>query len=267
MGKVGLIQMVSSTHVAENLDFLEQALIKAHEERVSLVVLPENFVCMGFNDEKFRIAEPYGQGPIQDKLSQLAKKFRLWIVAGTLPIKTSGTRVRASSIVFDEQGVHVARYDKIHLFDVRISDKEAHQESLTIEPGNELVVVDTPIGKLGLSVCYDLRFAALYQKLVYKGAQLFTVPSAFTAATGQAHWELLLRARAVENLCFVLAANQCGHHENGRHTYGHSMIVEPWGSIMEQKKTGTGLLTADIDLKRLHQLRHQFPCIDHHVLG
>jgi deaminated glutathione amidase len=267
MGKVGLIQMVSSTKVADNLDFVEQMLVRAHEETTSLVILPENFVCMGLNDEKSRIAEPYGQGPIQEKLSQLAKKFSLWIIAGTMPIKTSGTKVRASSIVFDDKGVKVARYDKIHLFDVRVSDKEAHQESLTIEPGDELVVVDTPIGKVGLTVCYDLRFAELYQKLLYKGAELFTVPSAFTAVTGQAHWELLLRARAVENLCFVLAANQCGHHENGRHTYGHSMVVEPWGKVMEQKKTGIGLLTADIDLHRLHQLRQQFPCVDHHVLS
>lgn len=258
--------MVSSTKVADNLDFVEQMLIKAHEEAVSVVLLPENFAYMGLKDDKLCIAEPYGQGPIQDKLSHLAKKYNIWIIAGTIPIKTSGNKVRSSSIVFDNQGLTVARYDKIHLFDVRVSDKEAHQESLGIEAGNELIVVDTPIGKIGLTVCYDLRFAELYQQLLFKGAELFTVPSAFTAVTGEAHWELLLRARAVENLCFVLAANQSGHHENGRHTYGHSMIVEPWGKILKQKESGTGLITATIDLQRLRQLRQQFPCVDHHVL-
>ncbi len=267
MSKVGLIQMTSSTKVADNLEYVEKMMIQAHEETVSLVVLPENFACMGINDDKLRVAETYGQGPIQEKISKLAKRFNLWIVAGTMPIKTSGTKVRATSMVFDNKGQQVARYDKIHLFDVRVSDKESHKESATIEAGKDLVVVDTPIGKLGLTVCYDLRFAELYQKLLFKGAELFSVPSAFTAVTGLAHWELLLRARAVENLSFVLAANQCGHHENGRDTYGHSMVIEPWGKIIEQKKTGTGLVAADIDLQRLYQLREQFPCIEHHVLN
>lgn len=149
---------------------------------------------------------------------------------------------------------------------MRVSDKEAHEESASIERGEEVVVVETPIGNVGLTVCYDLRFSELYQKLLFKGAEIFSVPSAFTAITGQAHWELLLRARAVENLCFVLGANQAGHHENGRDTYGHSMIVEPWGTVMAQQPTGVGLVTADIDLQRLRQLRQQFPCNEHHIL-
>jgi len=267
MQKVGLVQMTTSTKVADNLEFVEKMMMQAHEESVSLVSLPENFACMGINDDKFRIAETYGQGPIQEKISQLAMRFNLWVIAGTLPIKTSGRKVRSTSIVFDNKGQHVARYDKIHLFDVRVSEKEAHKESSDIEPGQEIVVVDTPVGKIGLTVCYDLRFAELYQQLLFKGAELFTVPSAFTSVTGQAHWELLLRARAVENLCFVLAANQCGHHENGRDTYGHSMVVEPWGKVVAKKTTGVGLVTADIDLQRLSQLREQFPCIEHHVLN
>jgi nitrilase len=231
------------------------------------VVLPENFAFMGINEiDKLKIAEHYGQGAIQQKISQLAKDLGLWVVAGTIPLKGDGSKVRASCIVYDDHGLNVARYDKIHLFDVRVSEHEAHQESLSIEPGNELVVVDTPVGKIGLTVCYDLRFPELYHQLSLKGAQLFTVPAAFTAVTGLAHWEILLRARAIENLCYVLAPNQGGQHENGRQTYGHSMVVEPWGKVMVQKEVGSGLVTADIDLQRLQQLRRQFPCVDHHVL-
>lgn len=267
MSKIALIQMISSAKVAENLKHVAQLLIQAKESQAALVVLPENFALMGMHEtDKLKIAESYGQGPIQDKISQLAKDLGLWIVAGTIPIKSSGTKIKASSILYDNNGKNVARYDKIHLFDVRVSENEAHEESLTIERGNELVVVDTPVGKVGLTVCYDLRFPELYQQLCAKGAQLLTVPSAFTAITGLAHWEILLRARAVENLCYVLAANQGGHHENGRDTYGHSMIVEPWGKIVSQKAIGTGCIVADVDLQRLQQLRKQFPCIEHHVL-
>lgn len=267
MGRVALIQMVSSAKVAENLAQIEQLMMKAKETEASLVVLPENFAFMGLNEtDKFQIAESYGQGAIQQKISQLAKSLGLWVIAGTMPIKGTGTKVKASCIVYDDKGSNVARYDKIHLFDVRVSEQEAHQESSSIERGNELVVVDTPVGMIGLTVCYDLRFPELYQQLMAKGAQLFSVPSAFTAVTGLAHWEILLRARAIENLCYVLAPNQGGQHENGRQTYGHSMVVEPWGKILVQKEVGTGLVTADIDLQRLQQLRRHFPCVDHHVL-
>jgi nitrilase len=169
--------------------------------------------------------------------------------------------------VYDHEGKQVARYDKIHLFDVQVSEQEEYQESLLIEPGIRVVVVDTPVGAIGLSVCYDLRFAELYQQLVLQGAELFVVPAAFTALTGEAHWEVLLRARAIENLSFVLAANQYGHHDNGRDTYGHSMAVDPWGKVIDQKKTGIGLLTIPIDVPPIHQLRKQFPCLEHHVLN
>jgi nitrilase len=267
MTRVALIQMISSSNIAENLQQIEQMVIQAHEDQVSLVVLPENFAFMGMNEtDKLHRAEIYCQGPIQNKISQLAKKLGLWIVAGTIPLKTEGTKVRASCIVYDDQGINVARYDKIHLFDVRVSEHEAHQESVTIERGNDLVVVDTPVGKLGLTVCYDLRFPELYQQLAHKGAQLFTIPSAFTAVTGLAHWEVLLRARAIESLCYVLAPNQGGHHENGRQTYGHSMVVDPWGRVLAQKERGEGLVSAEIDLQRLYQLRRHFPTVDHHVL-
>jgi nitrilase len=268
MGRVALVQMVSSSKIGENLHYIEQVMLQAKEEQVDLIVLPENFAFMGLHeDDKSKIAEIYGQGPIQQKISHLARETGLWVVAGTIPVKSMGSKVRASCIVYDDKGSNVARYDKIHLFDVRVSEQEAHQESLTIERGDELVVIDTPVGKLGLTVCYDLRFPELYQKLQSKGAQLFTVPSAFTAVTGLAHWEILLRSRAIENLCYVLAPNQGGHHENGRHTYGHSMIIEPWGKILAQKQEGAGIITADIDLQRLQQLRKHFPCVEHHVLA
>ena len=267
MAKVALVQLVSSAKTAENIAMVEQLMRQARDEQAKLVVLPENFAFMGFNDtDKFQIAEVYGQGPIQQKISQLAKDLNLWVIAGTLPIKGTGARVRATCLVYDNHGLSVARYDKIHLFDVRVSEHESHQESLTIEPGKDLVVVDTPIGKIGLTVCYDLRFPELFYQLSLKGAQIFTVPSAFTSVTGLAHWEVLLRARAVENLSYVLAANQGGQHANGRHTYGHSMVVEPWGKVIAQIESGPGVIIADIDLQRLHSVREHFPSVNHHVL-
>lgn len=266
MAHASVMQIVSTSCVERNLDEVARLLLTASQDGVSLVVLPENFACMGTADDTFRIAETYGLGVIQDKISALAKRFGLWIVAGTIPTKTSGSKVKATCIVFDDKGKAVTRYDKIHLFDVQVSDGESHQESLSFERGDELAVIDTPIGRLGLTICYDLRFPALYQQLMFQGAQVISVPSAFTQTTGLAHWDILLRARAIENLTYVLAANQGGHHENGRHTYGHSMIVEPWGRVLAEKASGTGLATADIDLIRLEQLRKQFPCIAHHVL-
>lgn len=268
MAKVALVQMTSSTKVDENLQQIEKFMAQARDEQAELVVLPENFAFMGVGEtDKLDVAEVEGQGPIQEKISQLAKQMGLWVVAGTIPLKGKGSKVRASCIVYDDKGMKAARYDKIHLFDVRVSEHEAHQESLMTERGNELVVVDTPIGKIGLTVCYDLRFPELFHQLLLKGAQVFTVPSAFTAVTGLAHWEVLLRARAVENLSYVLAPNQSGQHENGRHTHGHSLVVEPWGKVIAQKEAGSGVVTADIDLQRLDQLRRQFPCVDHHVLA
>lgn len=269
MNKAAVIQMVSSPEVMENFKIVEHYLIEAKNQDVSLVVLPENFAFMGLNEQdKLKHAEVFGVGDMQERLSALAKKFGIWIVAGTIPMRATNNKVRAASLVFDDKGKCAARYDKIHLFDVRVSQHEAHQESLTIEPGKECVVVDTPVGKIGLSVCYDLRFPELFRQLVIKGAELFTVSSAFTAITGVAHWEVLLRARAIENLCYVLAPNQGGHHKNERTTYGNSMIIEPWGKILAQKSTdGAGMVTAAIDLQRMQQLRSQFPCNDHHVLS
>ncbi|ASQ45496.1 carbon-nitrogen hydrolase family protein [Legionella clemsonensis] len=268
MPKVAAVQMTSSASVDNNLKQIESFFIRSREEQVDLLVLPENFAFMGRNEtDKLQKAERYGSGEIQERISHWAREYSLWVIAGTVPLKGIKDRARSSCLVFDDKGLCAARYDKIHLFDVRVSDQEAHQESSTIERGDEVVVVDTPVGRVGLSVCYDLRFPELYRQLVLRGAELFSIPSAFTAVTGAAHWETLLKARAIENLCYVIAPNQSGEHENGRHTYGHSMIIEPWGKTLAQKKTGTGMITAEIDLQRLQQLRRQFPCNEHHVLG
>lgn len=267
MSKVAVVQMRSSASVQDNLEQVGKMLAKAHDDEVDLLVLPENFAFMGMKEtDKLTIAEKYGDGEIQQAVSALAKKYGVWVVAGTIPLKGLHDRVRSASLVFDDHGLCAARYDKIHLFDVRVSPQEAHEESSTVERGDEVVVVDTPAGRLGLSVCYDLRFPELYQQLSMRGAELFTVPSAFTAITGAAHWEVLLRARAIENLCYVLAPNQGGTHANGRQTHGHSMIVEPWGKILAEQDENPGMVMAEIDLQRLKQLRLQFPCNTHHVL-
>lgn len=268
MARVAVVQMISSTGVEENLEAVEYFLLQAKEAQAELVLLPENVAHMGKDEhEKWKISEVYGQGPIQHALSRLAKKFHLWIIAGTIPIKGQGTRVRSSSLVYDAEGRCVTRYDKIHLFDVRVNEHEWYQESAAIEPGTDLVVVDTPVGKVGLSVCYDLRFPELYHALERQGAELITVPSAFTKVTGEAHWHVLLRARAIENSCYVLAANQGGVHENGRMTYGHSTIIDPWGKVLVERNEGTGIIIADIDLTELHELRKKFPTTNHHVLN
>ena len=268
MGLVAAVQMVSSSSIKNNLIALEGYCKRAADEGVVLLALPENFAFMGLDEaDKCKQAEVYGRGDIQQTVSRFAERFGLWIVAGTIPLKTKGSRVTSTCLVYSSDGECQARYDKIHLFDVSVSDKETYQESLTVAPGKDIVTVNTPVGCLGLTVCYDLRFPELYHKLLKEGAEIFVVPSAFTAVTGAAHWEVLLRARAIENLCYVLAPNQGGLHDNGRKTYGHSMIIEPWGGIMNEQLSGDGLILADIDLHRLHLLKNQFPSHKHHVLN
>lgn len=267
MNKIALMQMTSSTNVEDNLQLVKKFMISAREQGVELIVLPENFSFMGKSEQdKLSIAEVYREGPIQYFISQLAKQLNLWVIAGTISLKTQGPKVKTSCLVFDNEGLTAARYDKIHLFNVQVSAQEVYNEGAIIDRGNELVVVSTPVGKIGLTVCYDLRFPELHQRLVFQGAEIIAVPSAFTRLTGEAHWDVLLRARAIENLAFVLASGQWGQHENGRQTFGHSMAIDPWGRIIAQKQTGIGLVLADIDLSQLKQIRKTFPCLDHHVL-
>lgn len=266
--KAAVIQLVSSASIQANLSTIDCFLLQAKEEGASLVLFPENFAFMGLNDkDKWNIAEFFGQGEVQDWLSQRARMHGLWIIAGSMALKGESQRVRSSCLVFDDKGLLVGRYDKIHLFDVQVSKTESHRESLSVEPGTEMVVVDTPIGRVGLSICYDLRFPELYLSLTNKGAEILVVPSAFTAVTGKAHWEVLLRARAIENLCYVLASNQGGLHQSGRETYGHSMIIDPWGKILTSQASGEGILFAEINLESQVALRQRFPSIKHHVLG
>lgn len=267
METVAVLQLISSSDVLANLLTIEPFLETCKQKGIKLLVVPENFSFMGFHErDKWSIAELYNEGLIQDRLSQWAKHYNLWIVAGTMPMKGRQEKVRSTCLVFDNYGKVAARYDKIHLFDVSISDDESYRESDSIEAGSDVVIVDSPVGRLGLSVCYDLRFAELYRELTVRGAQLLAVPSAFTFATGEAHWEVLLRARAIENLCYVLAANQGGVHENGRQTYGHSMIIAPWGNVLAKAPEGINLIHAKIDLNQQAMLRIQFPCLNHHKL-
>ena len=215
-----------------------------------------------------RTASRWLRLPIQDALAELAQKLGLWIVAGTLPIRgQTPKRVAPACLVFDANGGQVARYDKIHLFDVDIPQKkESYRESAAFEAGNEPIVVETPAGRLGLSVCYDLRFPELYRRLSAQGATLLAVPAAFTVPTGQAHWEVLLRARAVENLCYVLAAAQWGRHANGRETYGDAMIVDYWGRVLSRRPSGDGVVVTDVDPAAQAEVREAFPALRHRVL-
>jgi nitrilase len=269
VSKVAAIQMNSSADVARNLEAARALLRGARAQDAAVAVLPENFAFMGRGEAaKLAVAEAPGEGPIQDFLAGAAKQFGLWVVGGTIPLRTDdAARVAAASLVFDGQGRQVARYDKIHLFDVDVPGKqESHRESRAVRPGTEPVVVDTPAGRLGLAVCYDVRFPELFRRLLAQGAEWFSLPSAFTVPTGRAHWEMLLRARAVENLSYLVAAAQAGVHENGRETYGDSLIVEPWGRVVTRLPRGTGVITAELDLARQRRLRQDFPAVDHRRL-
>ncbi len=267
--KVAAVQMVSGADLATNLQAAAQALAQAADQGAELVVLPEYFCLLGRSDrDKLAVAEPPGRGPIQDALANLARRHGLWLVGGTLPLATPDpARVRNSALVFNPQGEAVARYDKIHLFRFARGG-ESYDEARTLQPGADVARFALPsrdghVWQVGLSVCYDLRFPELYRRLQ---ADLLLVPSAFTHTTGQAHWEVLLRARAIENLAFVAAAAQGGLHDNGRRTWGHSMLVDPWGQVLAAQAEGPGVVLADLDAARLAEVRSQLPALDHRVL-
>ena len=263
-----VIQMTTSPDVAANLATARGLLERAHAQGAVLAALPENFAIMGRKEaDKVAVAEVVGEGPIQAFLGHTARELGMWLVGGTIPIRDEAEpeRVAAASLVFDERGRSVARYDKIHLFDVDIPGREErYRESATVVPGVQPMVTTTPLGRLGMAVCYDVRFPELFRVLQSQGAEVFSLPSAFTAPTGRAHWELLVRARAVENLCYVLAPAQSGTHENGRETYGDSMIVDPWGHVVARvTEAGPGLAVAEIDRTLQHELRGRFPALAH----
>ncbi|MBV8143549.1 MAG: carbon-nitrogen hydrolase family protein [Gammaproteobacteria bacterium] len=268
--KIAAIQMTSGPEVTVNLEQARALLEEAAARGAGLAVLPENFSFMGLKDaDKRTVAETDGHGPAQDFLAATARRLRLWIVGGTVPLASgSGGRVAAASLVYDSDGVRVARYDKIHLFDVDLPGRtESYRESANVAPGGRAALLDSPFGRLGLSVCYDVRFPELYRHLSAQGAQVLTVPSAFTSPTGRAHWETLLRARAIENLCYVVAPAQSGFHASGRETYGDSMIVDYWGRVLQRVPRGRGCAVAEIDLAAQAGVRESFPALTHRAFA
>jgi len=269
MSTVAAIQMASGPNVQANLLEAAGLIGNAAEAGAELIVLPENFAMMGMKSaDVLKVMEQPGSGLMQDFLAAQAKKYGIWLVGGTVPLSSSDEkRVRQSCLLFNDQGEQVARYDKLHLFDVQIEESgDRYHESEVIEPGSEAVVVDTPFGKLGLAICYDLRFPELFRQLVDQGMEIVAVPSAFTSITGKAHWESLVRARAIENLSYVVAAAQGGYHINGQATHGHSVIVDPWGSKLAELSQGVGYISARLDRDRLNSTRKNFPVIEHRRL-
>ncbi len=260
------IQMASGPQVSANLLEAETHIAEAAKAGAKLVALPENFAIMGMNEyDKVKVREEDGSGPIQDFLSAVAKKYAVWVVGGTMPMAAvADNKVRAACLVYNDLGERVARYDKVHLFDVSVPETaEVYRESDSVEAGDQSCVIDTPFGRVGIAVCYDLRFPEFFRPMGRKGLDILIIPSAFTAKTGAAHWEVLLRARAIENLCYVIAPNQGGFHINGRQTYGHSMVIDPWGVVLDCNKTAAGFVSADIDKGRLEKTRSSFPVLEH----
>ncbi len=275
MPKIVAIQTNSSDNIVRNLTLVEYDIGHAREQGGELIVLPECFALMQRSREQLlQCAEDDGHGQIQDFLSATAKRHDVWIIGGSLPLKSDHpNKVTNTALAYDNNGNRVARYDKIFLFDVTLSSKERYFESDYTKPGNSFTVIDSPLGKIGFSICYDLRFPELYHRLADLGAQILVVPAAFSDTTGRSHWLPLLKARAIENGCFVVAAAQTGIHqrrqgqEHGgygmRKTWGHTVIINPWGEILAEMESDCGLIVADIDLSQLHDIRRQIPCRQH----
>ena len=267
--KVAAVQMSSGDSVDDNLRRAGQLLADAGAQGCVMAVLPENFAFMGRRDQdKVAIAESDGDGRIQAFLADAARRHSMWIVGGSLPLAADrASLVYGACYVFDGAGEARACYRKIHLFDVNLPDSaESYRESASMDRGREVVTTDTPVGRLGLTICYDVRFPELYRRLVEAGATIHSVAAAFTRATGAAHWEALLRARAIENLCYVIAAAQHGRHPNGRETWGHSMVIDPWGRVLAEKDAGDGLVIAEIDPILPNRMRRSFPVLEHRRL-
>ena len=265
VARIAAVQMASGPNVEGNLNEARRLIEKAVEQGAKLVALPEYFAIMGMRDQdKVKVREKEGKGPIQDFLSATAKKHGVWLVGGSVPLESSAPdKVRNSCLIYDDQGRLAARYDKIHLFGFEM-EQERYSEERTIEPGRDVVTVDSPFGRLGVSICYDLRFPELYRAM--KGVDIILIPSAFTETTGRAHWETLVRARAIENLAYVLAPAQGGYHVNGRETHGDSMIVDPWGVVLDRLTRGSGVVVAGVNLDHLRRLRQSLPALAHRTL-
>ncbi|MFJ5445491.1 carbon-nitrogen hydrolase family protein [Methylobacillus methanolivorans] len=265
INRIAAIQMASGPYVAANLSEAERLIEIAVNMGAKLIALPEYFAIMGIKDtDKVAVREKEGSGPIQRFLAKTAKKHQVWIIGGSVPMESDNPdKVRNACLVYDDKGKQVARYDKIHLFGFE-QGQEHYQEKKTIEPGDAVVTVDTPFGKLGLSICYDLRFPELYRAM--GDVDIIAVPSAFTETTGKAHWETLIRARAIENLCYVIAPGQGGYHASGRETHGNSMIVDPWGVVQDRLPRGSGVVISSINTAYLKSLRKSLPALKHRKL-
>ena len=264
--KIAAIQMVSTPSVERNVEAARALIAEAARAGARLAVLPEYFCFMGRSDrDKLAIAETPGDGPIQRMLAETAREHRLWLVGGTLPLRSGsdGDRAMNANLVFSPDGVPVARYDKIHLFRYD-NGREQYDEGRTLQPGSTPASFDADGFRVGLSVCYDLRFPELYRALMRPPCDLLCVPSAFTHPTGAAHWEVLLRARAIENQCYVIAAAQGGTHENGRRTFGHSLVIDPWGEVVAiRREDGEGVVAAELSRDRIASVRTQLPALEH----
>ncbi len=265
------IQMASGPMLAANLEAAARLIAEAARGGAELVVLPESFALISDDSAAILAArETPGSGPIQEFLRRQARQHRIWICAGAVPLSCDhDNKIRPAYLLFDKAGRQVARYDRIHLFDVTVigATTEQYQESEVMEAGGDIVVTATPFGRIGLAASYDLRFPELFRAMVVAGVDIILLPAAFTAVTGKAHWEPLVRARAVENLCYVVAAAQGGYHSTGRATHGDSMIVDPWGTILQRLAKGTGVISSEIDSERIERIRASFPTIDHIRLG
>lgn len=264
---IACVQMTTGREVASNLATAERLVAQAAEAGAAMVVLPETFAFMGDDmTQQFGAAEHFGEGPIQTAVAGWARQYGLWIVAGTIPMRhqSNRERVRAACLIYDDSGRCQGRYDKIHLFDVELpGGGESYKESSVFLPGEELAVLETPLGRMGIGVCYDLRFPEMFRAQLDMGMEFCVVPSAFTESTGRAHWLTLMRARAVENLCYFAAAAQVGDHGSGRRTYGHSLILDPWGEVLDERAEGEGVVLAELDMEHQRTTRASFPALQH----
>ncbi len=263
--KVAAIQMASGPNVTGNLSEARRLVANAAASGAKLVVLPEFFAIMGMNErDKVAVRETPGEGAIQQFLSETARQHKIWLVGGSIPLAASADdKVLNSCLVYDETGAQVGRYDKIHLFNLELGN-ESYNEAATIEAGREVVVIDSPFGRIGLAVCYDLRFPEMFRAMT--DVDIIVLPSAFTATTGKVHWEPLVRARAIENLSYVIAAAQGGYHVNGRETHGHSMVVDPWGRVLDELPRGSGVVVAELNPSYQTSLRKSLPALSHRVI-
>ena len=263
--KIAGIQMASGPNVAANLSEAEKLIEIAVEQGAKLVALPEYFAIMGMKDtDKVKVAEKEGSGPIQEFLSNIAKKHEIWVVGGSIPLQSEQQeKIYNACMVYNDQGQLVGRYNKIHLFGLNLGNETYHEEK-TITPGKQVVTVDSPFGKIGLSICYDLRFPELYRAM--GEVDLILIPAAFTETTGKAHWESLVRSRAIENLCYVLAPAQGGYHTSGRETHGNSMVVDPWGVVLDRLPRGSGVVIASINRDYQSSLRKSLPALQNKTI-